>query len=370
MGALLIPGKLVDVGPAVVSTGGAVSNTGLALHRLGIRTKLMGKVGDDWFGSAIMDVLKQSGEELAGGMIVAPGGHSSYSIVISQPNVDRIFLHSTGANDTFAAADVRQEQLEGVKLFHFGYPPLMRKMYEQNGEQLTALLSSVKASGLTVSLDLAKPDPDSDAGRADWRLILGRTLPYVDVFLPSFEEILYMLRRDTYEALILEHSTNDLLPFADAELLSSLSSELLELGAAVVALKLGEHGLYVRTTADPQRLQAMGPCAPQPEAAAAWLDRELLAPCFKVQVAGTTGAGDCTIAGFLTGLLKGISLEEAIRSGVGVGACNVEQADATSGVPDWDKVQGRISAGWTQRNVMLELPGWTHDGSQGVWRKS
>ncbi|QRG70242.1 hypothetical protein [Brevibacillus choshinensis] len=31
----LLPGKLIEVGEAAVSTGGAVSNTGLALHRLG-----------------------------------------------------------------------------------------------------------------------------------------------------------------------------------------------------------------------------------------------------------------------------------------------------------------------------------------------
>ena len=45
--ALLVPGKLVEVGPAHVTTGGAVSNSGLALHRLGFRTLLVGKIGND-----------------------------------------------------------------------------------------------------------------------------------------------------------------------------------------------------------------------------------------------------------------------------------------------------------------------------------
>ena len=31
------------------------------------------------------------------------------------------------------------------------------------------------------------------AGQVDWRLVLGRVLPYVDVFTPSLEELLYML---------------------------------------------------------------------------------------------------------------------------------------------------------------------------------
>jgi len=45
-------------GAATVSTGGAVSNTGIALHRLGVPTRLMGKVGDDILGRAIPDVLR------------------------------------------------------------------------------------------------------------------------------------------------------------------------------------------------------------------------------------------------------------------------------------------------------------------------
>ena len=72
---VLVPGKLVDVGPALLALGGAVANTGLALHRLGVATRLMGKVGDDLFGRAILDLVRSSGEALAQGMQVAPGAH-------------------------------------------------------------------------------------------------------------------------------------------------------------------------------------------------------------------------------------------------------------------------------------------------------
>jgi len=369
MDALLIPGKLVDIGPALMSTGGAVSNTGLALHRLGIGTKLMGKVGDDLFGDAILDALRRYDEKLASGMIKSPGGHSSYTIVINPPHVDRLFLHCTGTNDTFAADDVQPEALTGAKLFHFGYPPLMRLMYEDEGKELVMLLSRVKSSGLTVSLDMAKPDPESDAGKADWRKILTNALSFVDVFLPSFEEILYMLRRDTYETLVRVHNTNDLLPFADSELLSELGEQLLDMGAAVVALKLGEHGLYVKTTSNPERLAAMGLCAPPAGAITEWSGRELLAPCYEVKVAGTTGAGDCTIAGFLAGLLRGLSIEEVLLTAVGVGACNVEKTDATSGVPVWAKVRERVESGWAQRSISRDLSDWRYDAATGVYTK-
>ena len=49
--AYLIPGRLTEVGPATLCTGGAVSNAGINLHRLGVRTQLMGKIGDDALGT-------------------------------------------------------------------------------------------------------------------------------------------------------------------------------------------------------------------------------------------------------------------------------------------------------------------------------
>ncbi|WP_338113287.1 carbohydrate kinase family protein [Paenibacillus artemisiicola] len=364
MGTMLVPGKLVDIGSARIAAGGAVSNTGLALHRLGVPAKLMGKIGDDLFGGAIARVLRDYGQELADGMIVSPGEPTSYTLVVSPPNIDRIFLHCTGANDTFAADDLREEALEGARLFHFGYPPLMRRMYADGGGELAGLLAKAKGRGLTVSLDLAKPDPASPAGEADWRGIFVKALPYVDVFLPSFEEILYMLRRERYDALAAAHGS-DLLPFADGPLLRELAEELLALGAAVVALKLGEHGLYLRTTDDAARLAAMG-AVTSTAPLESWSGRELLAPCFEVAEAGTTGAGDCTIAGFLAGLLKGLGPEACVGGAVAVGACNVEQADATSGVPSWEAVQARMAAGWRKRGVRLSLPGWRED-EQGIW---
>ena len=85
-------------------------------------------------------------------------------------------------------------------------------------------------------------------------------------------------------------------------------------------------------------------------------------------VVGTTGSGDCTIAGFLTGLLEGLSPEHIMTSAVAVGACNVEQADATSGILTWSAVQQRIRSDWPRRPVAVSLPGWRWDEAHGVWR--
>ena len=90
--SVFLPGRLLEAGPVLVSTGGAVSNTGQALHKLGIDTRLMGKIGNDIFGQAILNVINNSSPHLTEGMLIAPNEASSYTIILSPPNTDRIFF--------------------------------------------------------------------------------------------------------------------------------------------------------------------------------------------------------------------------------------------------------------------------------------
>lgn len=360
--SIFTPGKLTEVGPALVSTGGAVSNTGIALHRLGVPVRLMGKVGPDLFGRAILDVVAGYDPALTEGMIVDPAADSSYTLVINPPGVDRIFLHNPGANRTFGAADVDLEKVRGAKVFHFGYPPIMRRIYLDDGAELAALMHAVRALGVTTSLDMAQPDPAAEAGRIDWRRVLENTLPHVDIFAPSLDETIFMLDRPLFDAIQRGEAPRT----PDVDLLHQLSQQILDMGAAVAALKLGELGLYLRTTQDAARLASAG--ALLAPLRSGWLGRELLTPCYVAHLAGTTGAGDCTIAGLLTSLLHGRTADEAILDATAVGAASVESPDATGGVPTWEAVQARRAAGWEKHPLRINAGGWTPDAAHHLWR--
>jgi len=362
-----VPGRLVQVGAASFCTGGTVSNVGLVLHKLGIGTQLIGKVGDDIFGQAVRQIVAAYEPHLTDGMVVDKTVSTSYTIVLNPAGSDRFFLHCPGANDTFSADDIHYELLGNARLFHFGYPPLMRLMFENRGAQLVELYRRAKGTGITTSLDLALPDPATAAGRADWAAILRATLPYVDVFLPSIEEILYMLRRATYEELDRIAEGHDILPLITPQLLSDVSGELLSLGPKIVGLKLGYRGLYLRT-ASRRAIGSLGRACPSD--LVAWADKELWTPCFKVNVIGTVGSGDATIAGFLSALLRDMSPEAAVTTAVAVGACNVEAADALSGVRPWGETRQRIANGWEHHPLTIEAPGWRFDAGQGLWSTS
>lgn len=362
--AMFVPGRLLNVGRAAFSTGGPVSNTGLVMHKLGISTQLMGKVGNDLFGQAVRQIVASYDPHLADGMVIDEKVSTSYTIIINWPGVDRIFLHCPGANDTFSADDVRYDRVAEARLFHFGYPPLMRSMYDNDGIQLTVVYRRAKETGVTTSLDMALPDPTSAAGRANWTQILQATLPYVDIFLPSIEEILYMLRRETYDEFSAAARGGSILPLVTPELLSDLGRQLIRMGVKIVGLKLGDRGFYLRT-AGRVALESIGrACSSDPTA---WAEREIWAPCFQVNVVGTTGSGDATIAGFISALLRDMCPEEAITAAVAVGACNVEAADALSGIRPWEETMRRVHGGWRRHELRLTTPGWHFAETHQQW---
>ena len=362
---LFRPGQTVEAGPVVFATGGPVSNTGLALHKLNVPVRLMGKIGDDLFGQAILRILNERGPDLSDDMIVAPGEATSYSIILSTPRADRMLIHASGCNATYGVDDIPYDTLKDAQHFHFGYPPLMERIYRDNGAELAAIFQHVQVAGLTTSLDLCMPDPQSAAGRADWSAILAATLPHVDVFLPSAEEILFMLHRSLFEQFAALPDSIRPLHHITPHLVSEMGQQLLDMGAKIVALKLGERGLYMRTAGS----GVLSRMSQYKIDIAAWSNRELWMPCFAVDVVGTTGAGDATIAGFLTGFTFGMSPEATLETACAVGACSVEAVDAISGIRTESQIALRLAKGWPQLPLAFDIAqaGWHRDVENSVW---
>jgi sugar/nucleoside kinase (ribokinase family) len=244
-------------------------------------------------------------------------------------------------------------------------------MYIDGGRELVSVFQRAKATGVTTSLDTAFPNPSSEAGQADWLAIFQAVMPYVDIFLPSIEELLFMVRRPTYQRLLESAGrrsladNGDILSQVTPELLADVSSQFLEMGVKMVVIKLGERGLYLRT-AQQNALAGLGNACPSD--LAAWASQELWAPCFQVKVVGTTGSGDATIAGFLSALLRDLPPGQAMTAAVAVGACNVEAADALGGIRSWEETLARIASGWPRRQLKLDpSTGWHEDQASGLW---
>ncbi len=345
LNALQSPGHLFEVGAMSFSTGGAVSNTGLALHKLGAKVSLMSNVGDDLISRLILVSLQSRDLSLIQHIRSRQGQSSSYTLVLSPERVDRIFLHHTGTNATFTSNDLDYSIVAQSRLLHLGYPPLLQSLVVDNGAELTRLFRRAKESDVVTSLDTSLPDTSGSTRQVDWKSVLGQALPFVDIFLPSIEEIIFMLRTEDYanwKGNIIEHVS---IPYLD-----SLANELFQMGnMALVGFKLGEYGIYL-CGGFSKRFECWHELPIDP---ASWAARRIWHPAFEVNAIGTTGAGDSAYAGLLTAILNGLSLENAVRMACAVGACNVEAADATSGICTWEATQQRLDAGWNTLDKRL-----------------
>ena len=344
----LEPGHLAKVGPATLACGGGVANLGQALLRLDVDARLVGKVGDDAFGRIVEAHLASYFPKAVESLKRAPGESTSYTVVLNPPGIDRAFLHHAGCNDTFGPEDINLDDVAKADLFYFGYPPLMRRIYQDGGVAFAELLAQVKGFGLTTVLDMAMPDPETDSGQSDWPAFLARVLPHIDFFLPSLDEICFMLGRSA--------------PL-DPAALASTAGLLLELGARVVGLKQGENGLYLKTAAL-SAVSDLGRAGPRD--LDAWRERELWSPVFEAELQGTTGAGDATIAGFIKALVTGEPPEGCLTLANAVGASSVEALDSVSGVGSYQEVQERLARGWPRAAHVADSNYW-QPGAYGVY---
>lgn len=339
------PGKLLLIGGAEFSSGGPVSNTGLPLRRLGIHVALMGKCGQDPLGQILLDNLRTEAPGAEEGMRTVSGERTSYTVILVPPGIDRIFLHCPGANDTFGPEDIDINMVRRARLFHFGYPPIMARMYGSEGEELEQVLSNAASSGAMTSLDMALPDPNSPGGRAEWRTILAKALPHVDFFMPSLEEILFMLRRQRFDE-VSRTNPDSLLDGVGADDVRGIADECIEMGARVVVIKCGHLGAYLCTAKELGRLDGMM------AEAQAWRGRRIFEPtCVVETIVSATGSGDCAIAGFLAGVLQGEPPERCMKLLAAVGAQNLSAVSAVGGVKSWEETLADLDAGLTQNAV-------------------
>ena len=335
---VISPGKVYEMGRISYSTGGAVSNTGLALHRLGVDVALQAAVGDDWVGRAIIDYVRGFDPALVEHIRVQSGEASPYTIVIEPQNHDRTLLTHTGVYKDYGSDSIDYALLDGCKLFHLGYPTLLPRFFADEGRDFLRMLRKAKARCPALSIDMSLPPPDSPSGQADWRALLRRCLPYIDIFVPSIEEIMFMLRADD-----LARWRDDLTARLSSDYLAALAEDLLDMGAGIAGFKLGERGLYLQATQEAARLDFLHALGAN---VGSWTGATVWQSAFAVTVAGTTGAGDAAYAGLLAALLRGLDADKCARMACAVAACNIEAADATSGVRSWDETTARLKSGW------------------------
>jgi sugar/nucleoside kinase (ribokinase family) len=270
-------GKLVLFDQLELHTGGCANNTAIALARLGVPTRALGKIGHDAFGDFVLQRLTEAGVDTEG--MIRTDANTSFTFVMVASDGERTFFHTIGANADLTAPDIQRDLIEDAKVLHVAGTFLMPGF---DGAPTAELLQWAQGRGIITALDTTW----DSSGK--WLDTVGDALPHLDFFLPSIGEAREMTGRQ---------DTDD------------VAQALLDLGVGTVALKLGADGSYIRNA-----------------------DSRIRIPAIPVEAVDSTGAGDSYVGGFLAGQAMGWDLERCGRLGSATGAACVTAIGTTPGL--------------------------------------
>ena len=131
--------------------GGAVCNVLAMLTKLGKKTAYIGKVGDDFLGRHLKEVVETVGIDTRN-LLLDDQVHTTLAFVHTYPDGDRdfSFYRNPGADMNLRAEEVNEELIAQSKVFHFGSlsvtPPGVR-------EATKKALRIAKEQGCLISYD-------------------------------------------------------------------------------------------------------------------------------------------------------------------------------------------------------------------------
>lgn len=280
-------GELARVESVTAHNGGNAMTAAINLCKMGVDSRMIGKVGNDLFGDFLRERLEANGVS-AKGVSVDPTTQTSVSVVLLEKG-ERSFLHCTGTNATFSIDDVDWSIIEECDLVFVTGSFLMDKF---DGEQTVEFLKKCKKMGKTTFLDVCW-----DA-KGRWGELIDGALPYLDFFMPSIDEA-----REIAGGL------------DDPDEIASL---FMKKGAKNVIIKLGSRGSYLRLSGEEQ-----GRVYPSVKG---------------VTVVDTTGAGDSFCSGFLASYARGCTPDECMKFANAVGSLCVTAKGATTGIRAYDEI--------------------------------
>ena len=194
LGELLIdfaPYSTNEAGYPILSAnpGGAPGNFLAALTKYGCRTAMIGKVGDDAFGRALVNTLQEAGIGIQG-VRMDPNVFTTLAFVSldASGNRDFSFARKPGADICLTPEEVDETLIADAKIFHFGTLSLTD---EPAAEATRHAIQLAKNHGVLISLDpnLRKPlwKREKDAKDAiEW------SLRQADIVKISDEEISWL----------------------------------------------------------------------------------------------------------------------------------------------------------------------------------
>lgn len=346
---ILKPGKLIEIEGLSYTMGGVVANTGMAMKKFSKNVFLNGLIGDDFIGKIARGLLDKYG--LSTGVKTTKVDGTAFGLVIAPPGVDRIFLESPGCSRLFDFSHINFDIVAQARLFHFGYPPLLKQFYLNGGSQLLDMFSVIQGMGVVTSLDFSLPDVESESGKMDWPIILNHTLPYIDIFVPSLEEALQIMMPSKYAEIQSSNDGTDIIDLVSIETIREVGKRIIDSGVKIALIKAGHRGAYLWTGDISSINKKSGFNLDE----GAWNFRELWCDAYHIdddRIKNASGAGDTASAAFLSAILDSESPESSLKYAAIAGRNNLYCYDIYNELSDWQQMTEEIES---ETNTIINL---------------
>ena len=319
--------KLEDVQSFRKYVGGSAANIALNTARLGIRSAMLTRVGEEPLGHFVRRALADTGVDVS--HVTLDPEHLTPYVLLAIRDIDdfpRIFAYGDAADLALDEDDVAPEFIASSKALLVTGTPLSRA-----GSRAASLkaVKAAKEAGTSVVFDLdyrpvfwgvASHAQGGQMFVASEEVTKGyrSVLPDCDLVVGTEEEIrIAGGSTDTREAL----------------------KGIRELSEATIVLKVGAMGAIVFPEGIPEDL-----------------GDGVRVPGFPVEVFNSVGAGDAFMSGFLSGWLREEPLEECLRLGNACGAIVVSRHGCSPAMPTPEELEYFLNM--PERPRRLRDDGW------------
>ncbi|HSZ59127.1 MAG TPA: carbohydrate kinase family protein [Tepidisphaeraceae bacterium] len=285
-----LPGGLVTANSMTLTTGGNVCNSGIAMAKLGLKVAAAGLVGRDVLGNAVVERMKQAGLDTSA-VFVNDASQTSGTIVAVEPGGERCFFHVPGVTALLDADLLRQciPMFSRCSVVLIGYYGLLPRLTPD----LPELLPEMRKAAPTTKIALDTVNPTGS-----WEQ-LEPILPHLDIFAPS-----------RTEAAVLTGETEP------ARMVAAFRRHMKQ---GLIGIKLDAQGCYLDDGG-----------------------RAVTVPAYPINLVDTTGAGDTWFGGLLTGMIRGMGLEQMGRFANRAAADCCTALGASTGVRSFEKTLERL----------------------------
>ncbi|WP_328938474.1 ribokinase [Streptomyces tauricus] len=259
--------------------GGKGANQAVAAARLGARTALLARVGDDAHGRLLLDSQRAAGVDTSG--VLVGGAPTGVALITVDPSGDNSIVVSPGANGRLTPDDIREPSA-------------------------VALLTSSRAVSTQLEIPLETVEEVVRGLRPGTRFVLNPSPPQ-----PLPADVLAACD----PLIVNEHEARVVLGTDAGATPEEWARALLALGPRSVVITLGEEGALVADASGSTRV-----------------------PAVKVTAVDTTGAGDSFTAALAWRLGAGESLADSAAYAARVGAVAVTRQGAQASFPTAEEV--------------------------------